>query len=379
MRSAPWHLLPSLAGLLAACGASPANPDGQRDAASVETIVEVAPEAPAIEAAADVAMESPAAEVAGPEVAMTQDAGPPPVDAPGGEPAPEVAPRPSLIGDLYCPAGVAAGTNPLPADKTPRVVPIAPTGGIMFLEGPVWLADRGVLLLSEWNGGHRILQVTPPQTVEVFLPATGSNGLTVTPDGASLLVISETQGKAVSRVGLADKAPQALVQTFNGEAFVQPNDLAVRADGTIFFTDYQAGRLYRRAVDGKLSLLTSATHANGVALSPDEKTLYLNSDARTIRYPLAADGSLGSGADLVTGLKGADGLAVDCAGNVYVAQNAGGAIVVVSAAGAKLGELTGLPMTVTNAAFGGPDRRRLYITTGSALYSVELLVPGLPS
>jgi gluconolactonase len=367
MRHVPRHLVPALAWLLAACGGSPATPDGRGDAgaAPAEAATEVAAEAATKEVADDVAGESAAAVDA-------RDASP-------GEPGPEAPPRPPVIGDLYCPAGIAAGTNPLPTDRTPRVVPIAPPGGISFLEGPVWLADRGVLLLSEWNGGHRILQVTPPQAVEVFLPATGSNGLAVTPDGAALLVISETQGKAVSRVSLADKAAQALVQTFDGQAFVQPNDLVVRADGTLFFTDYQAGRLYRRTADGKLSMLAAATHANGVALSPDEKTLYLNSDARTLRYPLAADGSIGAGTDLVTGLEGADGLAVDCAGNVYVAQNMGGAIVVVSAAGVKLGELTGLPTTVTNAAFGGPDRRRLYITTSSALYALELLVPGLPS
>jgi gluconolactonase len=374
MRPAQRHLTPALACLLAACGGSAAAPDAGGDAALPDVPAEVATDAPA-----EVASDAPRMEGARPDVAAVQDAPAPPPDAPAGEPTPEAAPPPSVIGNLYCPPGVAPGANPLPADRTPRLVPIAPPGGITFLEGPVWLAERGVLLLSEWNGGHRILQVTPPQAVEVFLPATGSNGLALTPDGAGLLVISETQGKAVSRVGLADKAAQPLVQTFEGQAFVQPNDLAVRADGTIFFTDYQAGRLYRRAVDGKLSLLASATHANGVALSPDEETLYLNSDARTIRYPLAADGSLGVASDLVTGLKGADGLAVDCAGNVYVAQNMGGAVVIVSATGAKLGELTGLPMTVTNAAFGGPDRRRLYITTSSALYSIELLVPGLPS
>jgi gluconolactonase len=182
----------------------------------------------------------------------------------------------------------------------------------------------------------------------------------------------------VSRINLADKSPQALVQSFEGQPFVQPNDLAVRADGTIYFTDYQAGRLYRRAVDGKVTLLTSATHANGVALSPDEGTLYLNSDARTLKYAVAADGGIGPASDLTTGLMGADGLAVDCAGNVYVAQNAGGGVAVVSAAGAPLGTISGLPRSVTNAAFGGPDRRRLYITTSSALYALELQVAGLP-
>ena len=301
-------------------------------------------------------------------------------------PAPDGAPRDAApdaagtrtLGELYCSPAATPFPNPLPANPQPTLVPIAPPGGIIFLEGPVWLADRGVLLLSEWNGGHRILQLTPPQAVEVFMPATGSNGLTLTPDGKSLLMVTELPAAGVSRLSLADKGIQKLVETYNGQAFVQPNDLAVRADGTIYFTDYQAGRLYRRATDGTLTLLSSLPHSNGVGLSPDEKTLYLNADTHTVRYPLAADGSVGAGTDLATGLLGADGLAIDCAGNVYIAQNTGGALVVMSPAGTKLGEIAGLPKTVTNAAFGGPDRRTLYITTSSALYAIKLQIAGLP-
>ena len=172
---------------------------------------------------------------------------------------------------------------------------------------------------------------------------------------------------------------QALVSNYNGQPFVQPNDLVVRADGTIFFTDYQAGRLYRRAVDGTVAIISSQTHANGVGLSPDEAKLYLNADTHTVQYPLAADGTVGAGTDLATNLRGADGLGIDCAGNVFIAQNDGGSVVVMSAAGQRLGEIAGLPQVVTNAAFGGADRQTLYITTSSALYSLHLTNPGLPS
>jgi gluconolactonase len=282
------------------------------------------------------------------------------------------------LGEVFCPPATAPYPDPFLADRTPKVVPIAPPGGISFLEGPVWMAERGVLLFSEWNGGHRILQLTPPQAVEIFMPATGSNGLAVTPDGKSLLMVTERPAAGVSRVNLADKNVQRLSQDFNGETFGQPNDLVLRADGTIYFTDYQPGRLFRRAPDGTLSLISSLPRSNGVGLSPDEKTLYLNADTHTVRYPVAPDGSVGAGTDLATGLNGADGLAIDCAGNVYIAQNAGGAVVVMSAAGARLGEIGGLPMTVTNAAFGGADRRTLYITTNAALYALSLQVPGLP-
>jgi gluconolactonase len=282
------------------------------------------------------------------------------------------------LGGLYCPTAAGAYPNPLATAVQASQVAFTPPGGIMFLEGPVWLAERGVLLLSEWNGSHRILQLTPPQTVEVFLPASRTNGLALAPDGKSLFMVREAPGTSVSRMDLADKSIQPLVEGYEGQPFVQPNDLVVRTDGTIFFTDYQAGRLYRRGADGKLTIVSSLAKSNGVGLSPDERTLYLNADARTVRYPIAADGTVGAGSDLTTGLRGADGLAIDCAGNVYIAQNDGGAVVVVSAAGAKLGEIGGLPKAVTNAAFGGPNRRTLYITTSSALYAAELPIPGLP-
>jgi gluconolactonase len=82
---------------------------------------------------------------------------------------------------------------------------------------------------------------------------------------------------------------------------------------------------------------------------------------------------------LASGLRGADGLAIDCAGNVYIAQNDGGAIGVVSADGNRIGAISGLPSVVSNAAFGDEDRRTLYITTtNSAPYTIKLQVPGLP-
>lgn len=355
---------------LAACGGGAAvSPSG--DAGAADSAPEVSPEA--IPEVGDTA-----AEASGPADAPRETpSSPADAAADAGVDAPPEAPTPRTIGSLYCPAS-APTANPLPAGAQPKLIPIAPPGGIMFLEGPVWLADRGVLLLSEWNNGHRILQLTPPQSIEVFLPSSGTNGLAITPDAKGLLVVTEAPAAGVSRIELPDKSVQRLVRDFNGQAFVQPNDLVVRADGTIFFTDYQAGRLYRRATDGQVTMVAAATHANGVGLSPDEKTLYLNADTRTLKYPLAPDGALGTGTDLATGLMGADGLAIDCAGNVYIAQNAGGAIVVVSAAGAKLGELGGLPKTVTNAAFGGAERRTLYITTSTGLYAVDLTIPGLP-
>jgi gluconolactonase len=295
--------------------------------------------------------------------------------AAGGPPSSE---GPSTLGRLYCPETTEPYPNPLAAGPVPVVVPIAPPGGISFLEGPVWLADQGVLLLSEWNDEHRILQVTPPQAVEIYKPMSRSNGLAVTPDGKSLLFVTEMPAATVSRLNLADKSVLPLVEDYEGTGFIQPNDLTVLASGTLFFTDYQAGRLYERDSAGKVSLISSLAHSNGVGVSPDEKTLYLMADTHAVKYPLGPDGTVGAEAEFAANLNGADGLAIDCAGNIYIAQNNGGSLVVVAPGGNKLGELTGLPQTVTNAAFGGPDRKTLYITTSSALYAVPMPLPGLP-
>jgi gluconolactonase len=292
-------------------------------------------------------------------------------DSPGSE-------GPTTLGQLYCPETTEPYPNPLAESRVPVIVPIAPPGGISFLEGPVWLADRGVLLLSEWNDQHRILQLTPPQAVEIYKPMSRTNGLVVTADGKSLLVVTEMPDTTVSRVDLTDKSVEPLVEDYEGESFIQPNDLTVLADGTLFFTDYQAGRLYERDSAGKVSLISSLAHANGVGISPDEKTLYLMADTHAVRYPLGPGGSVGMEAEFAANLNGADGLAIDCAGNVYIAENNGGALVVLAPGGNKLGELTGLPKTVTNAAFGGPERKTLYITTSSALYAVSMPIAGLP-
>ncbi len=205
-----------------------------------------------------------------------------------------------------------------------------------------------------------------------------SNGLALTPDGKSLLLVTEMPAATLSRLDLADKSVEPLVKDYEGTSFIQPNDVTVLANGTLFFTDYQAGRLYQRDSAGKVSLISSLAHSNGVGVSPDEKTLYLMADTHAVEYPLGPDGKVGVETEFAADLNGADGLAIDCAGNVYIAENNGGSLVVVAPSGTKLGELTGLPRTVTNAAFGGPDRKTLYITTSSALYAVALPLAGLP-
>lgn len=114
---------------------------------------------------------------------------------------------------------------------------------------------------------------------------------------------------------------------------------------------------------------------NGIALSPDEQTLYVGSSgADVLAYPVAADGSTGTPSVLASP-GGSDGMTVDCAGNLYVTS--GGEAKVLSPDGDALFAID-VAETPSNVAFGGANRRTLYITAGTGLYSIELEIPGLP-
>jgi gluconolactonase len=146
-------------------------------------------------------------------------------------------------------------------------------------------------------------------------------------------------------------------------------------------------RLYRIAPGTNAVSVIDATlsEPNGVTLSLDESTLYVTSNNGIYRYPVRADGSTGTGVVFVQGVTG-DGMTIDCAGNLYVAVVNTPNVVVLSPAGAQLGQLsvpTGSVQAVTNAAFGGPDHKTLYITAlGSgmqkSLFQIALSVPGMP-
>jgi gluconolactonase len=168
----------------------------------------------------------------------------------------------------------------------------------------------------------------------------------------------------------------------------------LRSDGTIYFTDPdwqleggeytgQEGptRVYRVTPEGEVSVVDgSLDKPNGIALSPDEKTLYVSyllGDAAALNaYAVADDGSTGDGQKLAD-FDGVDGLAVDCAGNVYVTA---GDIEVLDAAGSPLGtiDVPGSAGWVTNVAFGGPAGTTLYVTADNELHELELNLPGFP-
>ena len=321
-----------------------------------------------------------------------RDAGP---DASGDDSGPPDA-GPSAaqpLAERVCPKGTSFG-NPLPS-ANPMAQPIM--SGFVFLEGPVWIADKGWLLFSDMNmnmGGpsgppSRIRRLKPPSTFDVFAETSNSNGLAFDLDGQVLACTHDMQ--TLSRFNLETGAREPLALTYMGKHFNSPNDLTVRSDGTVYFSDpdwQSADRpnetmmtgVYRVTPDDKVELVDgSLNKPNGITLSLDEKTLYVGSVGSEIwKYPVNADGSVGS-KTVFARPGGSDGLGIDCAGNLYVT---GGNTVKVYAPnhdpnGQPLGTIM-VSSTTSNVAFGGADRKTLFITAGNTLHSIALNVPGLP-
>jgi gluconolactonase len=260
-------------------------------------------------------------------------------------------------------------------------------------EGPVWL--NGALYFSDFKTSpgfpSRILRYTPEQGLGVWLADSGTNGLALAPSGKQLAG-ARHKTKSISVFSEDGKSAQELATVFAGKPFNSPNDLTWRSDGNWYFTDpdFQAGankpqpstNVYRVSPQGEVSVVDdSIENPNGVALSPDESFLFVagNLEAGFVkRYPVAADGSVGSGEVFAQPVAVPDGLTFDCAGNLYVTEHTGRKVRVFSSAGAELLQITGFEKNVTNVAFGGPEGKTLFVTTTGALYQAELPIPGLP-
>jgi gluconolactonase len=268
------------------------------------------------------------------------------------------------------------------------------------LEGPFWVASGGYLIFSdvvEQNGpAARIYRFDPgPRTFSVVdYPGgpTSTNGLAVDAEGR--LLACERWNGMVARVAsgartvLADRSPSA-------EPLNAPNDLTLRRDGNIYFTDTTWGArpgvhaktaVYRLSPAGVLALAFATDMPNGVALSPDGRDLYVGSDAqhRLWRMPVAEDGTVGDAEPFGPGvgastLQVPDGLCVDDLGRLYVANNSSepSAIFVFQTDGRLAGRIP-IPAPPSNCTFGGADRRTLYVTTLHAIYEARTETPGLP-
>jgi len=270
-----------------------------------------------------------------------------------------------------------------------------------IIEGPVWVGDSlYVSEIGESPSGQnpppsRILRVTSAGAVSIAIADSGSNGLAVDKDD-NLYGAVHTSG-SIERFDLSTGVATPIATEYMGSRFDSPNDLAIRSDGNIYFSDpddqaptprpQMQTRLYRVASGTSAVSVIDATlsEPNGVTLSLDENTLYVTSTHGLFKYPVMTDGSVGAGTLVTSSLNG-DGMAIDCAGDLYVASIDSPNIVVLSPSGTQIGEISvpsGSVQGVTNVAFGGADHKTLYITalgTGplKGLFQVSMSIPGMP-
>jgi gluconolactonase len=282
------------------------------------------------------------------------------------------------------------------AEEIPRTSPVtldAQDKSFHLFEGPVWW--RSALYFSDFETTpgfpSRILRYTPGLSLAVEVEDAGTNGLALEPGLEGLLGASH-KTKSVVRFSEDLKAVEPLAQSFAGKPFNSPNDLTMRSDGHVYFTDpdFQAGdsetqgstNVYWVTPKGVVSAVeTTIKNPNGIAISPDERFLLVsgNLEAGFVkRYPLAEDGSVGRGTIIVESVSVPDGMTFDCAGHLYVTEHVKRRVRVFDLSGRELGEIRGLSKNVTNVAFGGSEGKTLFITMTGGLASIELPVPGLP-
>lgn len=267
-------------------------------------------------------------------------------------------------------------------------------GNLGPAEGPLWWKEGGFLLFNDIHTSRR-LKYTPGKGVSVDLePTNRANGLTRDLQGR--LVSCEHDTRRVTRREL-DGSFTVIANSFQGRRLNRPNDVVVKSDGAIYFTDPGAGLVpdqwdlqysgvYRVTGDlGTKSLLTDTfIQPNGIAFSPDERLLYINdSRRRHIRaFQLLPNGMLAKQTDNVFADLGGsepgvpDGMKVDVAGNVYCGGSGG--LWILDPQGKKLGRIVHGHPSTTNIAFGGDDWKTLYFTSRSSVFSVNLKVAGVP-
>jgi gluconolactonase len=275
--------------------------------------------------------------------------------------------------------------------------------GFNWSEGPVW--RDGAIVFSDvpentvfgWKEGDTAAKVVlKPSGSLSDSTGQGSNGLAV--DAKGNLILCQHGERRVARLE-KDGTFTALADRYDGKRFNSPNDLVIAKSGTIYFTDPPYGLkkggqpelsfhgVYSVTAEGKVSLLVEDVRfPNGIALSPDQKTLYVAvsdpQNTRVMAYDLRDDGSAKNGRVFFNAqpLKsaerkgGCDGMKVDTNGNIWTTGPGG--VLIISKDGKHLGSiLTG--QATANCAFGGEDRGTLYITADMFLLRVKTMAKGL--
>lgn len=265
--------------------------------------------------------------------------------------------------------------------------------GFDWVEGPVWFGDAGCLLFSDIPN-NRIMRWTPDEGISTYRrPSSYSNGHTRDLQGR--LVSCEHGTRRVTRTEHNGEIT-VLADSFDGKPLNSPNDVVVKSDGTIWFTDPHYGimtnyegfksaqelpcNVYRIDPErGTLdAIVTDFNCPNGLAFSPDERRLYISdtgrmseSDPTHIRvFDVSEDGAL-SGGDVfhVINPGVADGIRCDTDGNLW--SSAADGVHCIDAGGTLLGKIL-VPELVSNICFGGRAKHQLFITATTSIYSVAL-------
>ena len=279
--------------------------------------------------------------------------------------------------------------------------------GFQFTEGPVWMPGQPGSLLFSDIPANTVYRWSEGKGTEVFLHPVmpddsktggtgGSNGLALDTEGR--LVLCEHGNRRIARME-DDGSRTTLADLYDGYRLNSPNDIVFHSDGAAFFTDPPYGLvdrdespakeqshngIYRLDVDGTVTLVSATqTRPNGIALSPDERILYVsNSDAAPnsywMSYPVLDDLTLGRGTVFFDASEmeeegWPDGFALDRSGNIF-ATGPGG-LLVFNASGRHLGTIA-LDEVATNVAWGD-DGKTLYVTAHTGLYRIKLNADGL--
>ncbi|MBO0911741.1 MAG: SMP-30/gluconolactonase/LRE family protein [Acidobacteria bacterium] len=294
------------------------------------------------------------------------------------------------------------------------------TGFDKWIEGPAWTRQESLLFAV--IPANRIMIWSPGKGAQVFMehsgytgpnayggPEPGSNGMTLDPDGR--VAVAGHARRNVWRLETLDSHGKVtvLADSYQGKKLNSPNDLVYRSDGSLYFTDPPYGLPTQQDNDPAKELefngvyripearqhkagappererlelvIKDLPRPNGIAFSPDEKTLYISDSGKKVwmSCPVHPDGSVGdrkllldASGDKTPG--GPDGIRVDRQGNIYGAGPGG--VWIISPAGKHLGTIK-VPEVVSNVAWGDRDGKTLYITASTSLYRIKLSVSGV--
>jgi len=315
-----------------------------------------------------------------------------------------------LSATVFLPVSIQAADDIFEKDAKLKVEAAGDVGG----EGPAWHPELGVLMSGHNN---HINQLDPSGKTTIYRKDAGTNGLLF--DDKGRLLACEPVKRRVTRTEL-DGTIAVLTDKYDGKKYNQPNDITVDSLGRIYFTDpyYGGGAklemtdndgrivegVYRIDVDGKVTRIIGREleRPNGILVSADDKHLFIadnnnnkkNGARKLYRFDLNKDGSVALTTKKVLydwgEGRGPDGLKQDVKGRLYVAgglnkpnppnepakDRLGGIYVFDPESGKQLAFLPVPRDEVTNCAFGGADRKTLYITGGGTLYSIRTTTAG---